>query len=165
MFPSEQELRERYSTWSTYTLLTVLLNKGEYTPLAIEVARAELGQRSVTADEVDAFLERQEELENARRILSSFHLSFWEKAISFFMWFAPWLQERAFKIRGSDGRLLFKLKQSRFFSFGGFVSALVDASVTTYFHLSSGMFVSLFVFFFLIFCWRETKVSYDLTPE
>lgn len=165
MFPSEEELRERYSTWSTYALLSVLHNKGLYTPLAVEVARAELGQRNITADEVDAFLQKQEELEIARRTMSSFHLTFWEKALSFFMWFAPWLQERAFKISRSDGRLLFKIKQSRFFSFAGFVSALVDASLTTYFHLSSTMCIFLLIFFFVIFCWHETRVSYDMTPE
>jgi hypothetical protein len=164
MFPSEQELQERYSTWSTFNLLSVLHNKGQYTPLAVEVARAELGQRNVTTDEVDAFLQRLEELEIARCAMSAFHLTFWEKAVSFFMWFAPWIHERAFKISRNDGRLLFKIKQSRFFSFGGFVSALVDASLTTYFHLSSGMCIFLLLFSFVIFCWRETKVSYDLTP-
>jgi hypothetical protein len=146
-------------------LLSVLHNKGQYTPLAVEVARAELGQRNVTTGEVDAFLQRVEELEIARRALSAVHLTFWEKALSFFMWFAPWIHERAFKSRRNDGRLLIKIKQSRLFSFGGFVSALVDASITTYFHLSYRTCMFLLLFFFLIFCWRETKVSYDLTAE
>jgi hypothetical protein len=142
-----------------------LHNKGQYTPLAVEVARAELGQRNVTTREVDAFLQRVEELDVARRAMFAVHLTFWEKAFSFFMWFAPWIHERAFKSRHNDRRLLFKIKQSRSFSLGGFVSALVDASITTYFHLSSRTCMFLLLFFFVIFCWRETKVSYDLTPE
>lgn len=162
MFPSEEELRERYSTWSTYSLLSVLHNKGQYTPLAIEVARAELGEREVTTAEVDAFLQHQEDMEIEKRIMECFHLTFWEKALSFFVWFTPWFLERGFK--STDGRygIMAKARQSRFFSIAGFVSALMDAFLSTYFSLSTRMSILLLIFFFVIFCWRETKFAYDL---
>lgn len=162
MFPSEEELKERYSTWSTHNLLSVLHNKGQYTPLAVEVARAELGERNVTTSVVDAFLQRQQDLEIEKTIMQCFHLTFWEKALSFFVWFTPFFLERA--IKATDGRytIMAKARQSRFFSIAGFVSALMDAFFTTYFNLPPRLSILLFVLFFVIFCWRETKFSYDL---
>jgi hypothetical protein len=163
MFPSEEELRERYSTWSTNSLLSVLHNKGQYTPMAVEIARAELGERKITTLEVDAFLQQQEDLEIEKQIISCFHLTFWEKALSFFVWFTPWVLERAVRLTDSRYAIMAKTRQSRFFAMAGFVSALIDAFLTAYFNLPTRTSVFLLIFLFVIFCWRETKFSYDLS--
>ena len=70
MLPSAEELRERYASWSDRQLLSVILFKGQYTSQAVEIARRELGRRSITADDIDMFLHEQEEKRKMEKLLS-----------------------------------------------------------------------------------------------
>jgi hypothetical protein len=162
MLPSVDELKERYSSWSNDRLLSVIHNKGEYTTHAVEVARAELGQRNVSAAEVDVFLQDREEQENAAKILSCIPLNFWEKALFFFFWFAPWFLGRAFRLTYSESGLLLKVKQSHAFAIAGFVSLIVDGIITVYFNFGAGVSGGLMVLFFALFCGAERTVVYEL---
>ncbi len=156
MFPSEKELEERYSSWSTHCLLTVLHHKHEYTALAVRVARAELGRRNITTDDVDRFFEKQEQQQVASKLLSSVPLTFREKALFFFIWFVPRFPGGAFRMNYSDDGLIMKVKQSRFFAIAGFLSLIADACVSIYFTFSTMASIGLLIFFFLL-CWHVEK--------
>lgn len=160
MLPSVDELKERYSSWSNGRLLSVLLNKEEYTREAVEVARAELGQRNVTTEEVDLFLREQEEQELMSRMLSCVPLKFWEKALFFFFWFTPWFLARAFHMNYSEDGYALKAKQGQVFSVAGFISLLAVAAVTIYFNFSNTVSALLLVCVFLVFCRVERKIEY-----
>ena len=162
MLPSVDELKERYSSWSNDRLLSVIHNKAEYTAQAVEVARAELAQRNVSAEELDVFLQEQEDLENAAKILSCVPLRFWEKALFFFAWFAPWFLGGALRLNYVEDGLLLKAKQSHVFAIAGFISLIVVSIVTVYFNLGPGASISVLVFLFLTFCIGERKVTYEL---
>lgn len=162
MFPSEQELKERYSAWTTHSLLSVLHHKHEYTALAVRVARAELGRRNITTDEVDRFFELQEQQQVAGRLLASMPLTFLEKALFFFIWFVPRFQGGAFRMNDEDDGFIMKNRQSRFFSVAGFVSLIADACISIYFTLSTTASIGLFILFFLVFWHIERGDNYDL---
>jgi len=162
MLPSENELKERYSSWSNDRLLSVLHNKEQYTSQAVEVARAELGQRNVTAEEVDVFLEEQEEQQLAERMLSCIPLKFWEKALFFFVWFAPWFLGGALRLNYSEDGLRLKVKQSHVFSIAGFISVILDGIVSVYFNFGTTAVIGLLALFFVTFLLAEKKITYDL---
>ncbi|HEX8038958.1 MAG TPA: hypothetical protein VF490_07390 [Chryseosolibacter sp.] len=163
MFPSEQELQERYSAWTTHSLLSVLHRKHEYTAMAVQVARAELGRRKITTDEVDRFFEQQEQQQVAGRLLSSMPLSFCEKALFFFIWFVPRFQGGAFRTNYDDDGFIMKSRQSRFFSVAGFFSLIAVACISIYFTLSTIAGIGLLILFFLV-CWHiDRGENYDLT--
>ncbi|MEX1241839.1 MAG: hypothetical protein WEB30_19105 [Cyclobacteriaceae bacterium] len=162
MLPSVDELKARYSSWSNDRLLSVIHNKEEYTAEAVEVARAELGQRNVSADEVDVFLQEQEELEHLAKILSCIPLRFWEKALFFFVWFAPWFLGGAFRLNYSEDGLLLKVKQSHVFAIGGFIALIADGIITVYLNLGAAASAAVLIFFFVVFCGVERKVAYEL---
>jgi hypothetical protein len=93
MFPSENELKERYASYSNYRLLGIVHCREEYTPQAIEIAKAELAGRKISTRDVDNFLDREEARRIAGESLATLPLSMWEKALFFFIWFvcARWL--------------------------------------------------------------------------
>ena len=162
MLPSVDELKERYSSWSNDRLLSVIHNKAEYTAQAVEVARAELAQRNVSAEEVDVFLQEQEDLENVAKILSCVPLRFWEKALFFFAWFAPWFLGGALRLNYSEDGLFLKAKQSHTFAIAGFISLIVDSIATVYFNLIPEESMAVLAFLFVAFCVGERKVTYEL---
>jgi|SRR5687768_885208 len=162
MLPSTDELKERYSSWSNERLLLVIHNKEAYTSQAVEVARAELGLRNVSAEEVDVFLQEQEEQANAVKILSCVPLRFWEKTMFFFVWFAPLFFGGAFRLNYREDGLSLKVKQSHIFALAGFISLIVDGIVTVYFNLGAVSSASVLIFFFVVFCGAERKIIYEL---
>ena len=130
MLPSSEELRARYATWSDRKLLSVILFKGQYTSQAVEIARRELGQRSITADDIDMFLQEQEEKHRREKLLAEVSLSFWGKLRCFFLWFLP--------VQVAGRGLLLKEQQRQIYSVAGFVSFFTNAFVIVYFHLPPG---------------------------
>lgn len=162
MQPSVDELKQRYSSWSNDRLLSVLHNKKEYTSQAVEVARAELGQRNVSAEEVDVFLQEQEEQEHLKKNLSCVPLRSWEKALFFFLWFAPWFLVGALRSNYSEDGLLLKVRQSHTFAIAGFISLILDGIVSVYFNLGAVASATLLIFFFVVSCGVERRVTYEL---
>ena len=164
MLPSVDELKERYSSWSNGRLLGVLHNKEEYTAEAIEVARAELGQRNITTDDVDVFLEEMEQRRMAVNIRSSTPLTFGEKARYFFFWFVPLFLGRSFRIHYRKDGFLMKDKQSHSFAIAGFAFLLLVGIVTVYFQLRMIASGGIFIMLFLLFVRIERRFTYDLSP-
>ena len=164
MLPSVNELKERYSSWSNDRLLSVIHNKKEYTSQAVEVARAELGQRNVSAEEVDVFLQEQEEQEQLAKILFCVPLRFWEKALFFFLWPVPWFLGGALRLNYSEYGLLLKGKQSHAFAIAGFIALITDGIVTIYFNLAVAASAAVLVFLFMLFCGVERRVTYEIHP-
>ena len=162
MLPSPEELRERYASWPNGRLLQLLHEKEAYTEQAVEVARAELGQRNLTVEDVDIFLEQLEERRKAEETRSRIPLTFWEKTMFFFICFAPLFTGRPFRLNYSEDGLLLKAKQSHVFALAGFIALLLDGIITVWFHLAllSGML--LLVAFFLLFTLAERKHTYIL---
>ena len=163
MLPTETELQERYASYSNNRLLAIVHNKEEYTTQALEVAKAELAARSITTADVDVFLDEIEEQKVNAKILSSVPLQFWEKALFFFIWFAPLFFGGAFRMNYNEDGLILKLKQSRLFAIAGFVSLILNAAVSLMFNLSSVTSLLTLVFFFATFAWLEKKIVYEIT--
>lgn len=149
MLPSSEELRARYATWSDRKLLAVILFKGQYTSQAVEIARRELGQRSITADDIDMFLHEQEQKRQREKVLSEISLSFWGKVRCFFLWFLP-------SLTPGKGFIL-KEQQSQFYSVAGFVSFFTIAFVIVYFRLPPGTALGIQpVLFFILLLFEKT---------
>lgn len=147
MLPSVDELKERYSRWPNERLLSVLHHKEEYTRQAVEVAREELGQRNLTVEDVDVFLEQLDAQRLTHRLFAAVPLSFLQKALCFFVWFAP----SVFRINYESRGYVLKAKQSQRFSMAGLVLLLADASITTRYDLRLEWSILLLVGFFLLF--------------
>lgn len=149
MLPSTEELKSRYASWSNRKLLAVIHYKKQYTSEAVEIARQELGQRNITTDDVDAFLQEQEQKMRRDKMLSSVSLKFWEKVRCFFLWFLPSLSpKRGFTL---------KEQQSQTFSIAGFISLFVDAFIIYHFKKPVIAGVAILILFFLIFSWYEKQ--------
>ena len=165
MIPTVDELKERYSSYTNDRLLSVLHNKDQYTSEAVEVARAELGQRNITVEEVDGFLRQQEERQMMGKIMSCIPLKFWEKALFFFAWFSPWFIGGAIRMNYSEDGMILKLRQSQVFAIAGFISMLLDGVVTVYLNLGTASAVGVLILLFLVFIPLEKKFAYDLRIE
>jgi hypothetical protein len=163
MLPTETELRERYSSYSNKRLLSIVHNQNEYTPQALEAAKAELAGRNITSDDVDGFLDELEERKVTAKILSCIPLRSWEKALFFFVWFAPLFFGGAFRMNYSEDGLILKLKQSRVFAVAGFVSLILNTAISMTFKLNGVAPILLLAAFFVVFVWLEKKVVYELT--
>src|SRR5687768_955611 len=155
MLPSADELRARYSSWPNRKLLSVILHKGQYTSLAVEIARDELGRRNITADDVDVYLHEQELQRNREKLLSNISLSFWEKLRCFFFWFVPSLVVR-------KGFIL-REQQTHLFSVAGFVSFFISGFVIVHFRLPLAAGLALLVLLFSGFAWYEKQDRRNLS--
>lgn len=154
MIPTADELKERYASWSNHRLLLVIHHKSQYTAEAVEIARAELGRREITAAEVDHFLSEQEARALAVGSLSRIPLSFWEKSLFFFVWFSSGAFRPSYNLKG----LVLKEKQSHVFSVAGFICLLVDAVVTVHLKLAIAQSALLLLCLFVMFmCLEGTR--------
>jgi hypothetical protein len=165
MFPHKDDLHKRYFTYSTERLLSIFYNRGQYTDQALEVVKSELARRNITSHDVDLFLDEQEEQKLAARAHSYIPLTFWEKSLFFFAWFAPWFLGKAFRLNYSDDGYLLKAKQSAIFARAGFAFLMLDAFVTVYFDLGNVISIVVLVSFFLIFYGAEKQFSYEVGRE
>lgn len=161
MLPSPNELRERYAMWSDYRLFLVLHRKEQYTAQAVEIAREELGRRSVTVDQVDLFLERIEEDRKLQRVLSGVSLSFREKVLCFFFWFAP----SFFRLRYGENGFRLKMRQSQVFVVAGFVTHLAAAVAALHFRFGLLPVFALLIPSFFVFWVLERTITYDLEGD
>jgi len=163
MFPSENELKERYASYSNYRLLGIVHCREEYTPQAIEIAKAELAGRKISTRDVDNFLDREEARRIAGESLATLPLSMWEKALFFFIWFAPWFLRGAFQLNYNEDGLTLKNQQSKVFALAGFISLLLDGFITVYFDMHNVFSLAILPLLFLIFQWTEKNYSSDNT--
>lgn len=155
MQPSNQELKERYASWSNKKLLAVIHYKNQYTSQAVEIARRELGQRHITAEDVDTFLHELEQQRNREKLLSSISLTFWEKLRCFFLWFLP--------TRPVGKGFTLKEQQSSVFSVGGFISFFVDAFIVLHFRLPVTAGLAILPLFFAGFLLYERQGRRNLS--
>jgi len=165
MIPTVDELKERYSSYSNDRLLSVLHNKDQYTSEAVEVARAELGQRNITVEDVDGFLRQEEERQTVEKIMACIPLKWWEKALFFFVWFAPWFLGGALRLNYHEDGMLLKGKQSHAYSIAGFVSLILDGIFSVYFNFNSISSVTALILFFTIFVAMENRATYSLSTS
>ena len=159
MLPSENELKERYASYSNHRLLSIVQNKAQYTTQAVEVAKAELAGRNLSTREVDMFFDEQEAQQVVTNTYSQITLSLWEKALFFFVWFAPWFPGGGLRMNYTEGRLALKNQQSKVFALAGFISLILDGFISVYFDLGTIFTMAILPFFFLIFQWLERKYS------
>lgn len=152
MLPSRKELKQRYALWSTKKLLFVLHHKHEYTSVAVEVARAELGKRNITSEEVDQFLNDLEHERNLEKMLANVSLTFLEKLRCFFFWFLP--SRPTLK-----NRYHLKERQSRNYAIAGYISFFVTGFVIVHFRLSFLLMAGLLPPLFLLFYWCEKQMG------
>lgn len=154
MQPSNQELKERYASWSNKKLLSVIHYKQQYTSQAVEIARSELGQRNITTEDVDAFLHELEQQRNKEKILSGISLTFLEKLRCFFLWFLPSPVRKGFTL---------KEQQSSVLSVGGFISFFVDAFIVLHFRLPFTVGIAILPVFFAAFLFYDRQGRRNLS--
>ena len=121
--PTETELRERYGSYSNQRLLFIVHQKKQYTQEAVEIARAELAERNISAEDLDAFYDEQEARSIAEQALAAVPLNKYEKTLFFFLWFMPWFLGRALRLNYEEDGLMLKERQSRIYALAGFVLA------------------------------------------
>lgn len=155
--PTETELRERYGSYSNQRLLLIVHHKKQYTPEAVKIARGELAERNISAEELDTFYDEQEAREIAAQALAAVPLNKYEKALFFFLWFMPWFLGRALRLNYEEDGLMLKERQSRNYALAGFVSLLIDGIVSVYFQLSNLFSIALLLIFYAAFHWLEKK--------
>lgn len=155
--PTETELRERYGSYSNQRLLLIVHHKEQYTPEAVEIARAELAERKITAKELDIFYDEQEARDIAAQALAAVPLNRYEKALFFFLWFMPWFLGRALRLNYEEEGLMLKERQSRVYALGGFVSLLIDGIATVYFGFGTLYSIILLLTFYVAFQWIERR--------
>ena len=165
MFPHKADLHKRYSRYSTERLLSIYYNRSQYTTEALEVVKAELHRRNVSPREVDLYLDKEDERRRAMKSHAYVPLTFWEKSLFFFAWFAPWFLGKAFRLNYSEDGYLFKQKQSGIFARAGFAFLMLDAFATVSFNLSNLASMAVLVLFFLIFYGAEKHISFDAGRE
>ena len=147
MMPTETELRERYGSYSNQRLLFIVHQKKQYTQEAVEIARAELAERNISAEDLDAFYDEQEARSIAEQALAAVPLNKYEKTLFFFLWFMPWFLGRALRLNYEEDGLMLKERQSRIYALAGFVSLLVDGIVSVYFALNNWFSIALLLIF------------------
>ncbi|HEU5148218.1 MAG TPA: hypothetical protein VFT90_15945 [Chryseosolibacter sp.] len=157
MMPTETELRERYGSYSNQRLLSIVHRKEQYTPEAVEIARAELAERNISTQDLDIFYDEQEACEAAARALAAVPLNKYEKALFFFLWFMPWFLGRALRLNYEEDGLMLKERQSRIYALAGFVSLLVDGIVSVYFKLGNLFSIVCLLIFYVAFQWIEKR--------
>lgn len=157
--PTETELRERYVSYSNQRLLSIVHRKDEYTPEAVEIARAELAERDISTEELDFFYDEQEARDIAARALAAIPLKSHEKALFFFLWFMPWFLGRALRLNYEEEGLLLKERQSRSYALAGFVSLLMDGIVSVYFNLGQLFSIGILLIFFAAFYHLEKRAT------
>ena len=159
MMPTETELRERYGSYSNQRLLFIVHQKKQYTQEAVEIARAELAERNISAEDLDAFYDEQEARSIAEQALAAVPLNKYEKTLFFFLWFMPWFLGRALRLNYEEDGLMLKERQSRIYALAGFVSLLVDGIVSVYFALNNWFSIALLLIFYGVFYWLEKKTT------
>ena len=159
MLPSENDLKERYASYSNHRLLAIVQNKEQYTVQAMNIAKAELAGRNLSTQDVDMFFDEQALKQVATKTLTQVPMSIWEKSRFFFLWFAPWPGIGALRMNCSEESVRLKNQQSKVFALGGFISLILDGFVTVYFDLSTALSLAMLLTFFLIFQWLEKKYS------
>jgi hypothetical protein len=87
----------------------------------------------------------------------------WEKALFFFIWFAPWFLRGAFQLNYNEDGLTLKNQQSKVFALAGFISLLLDGFITVYFDMHNVFSLAIMPLLFLIFQWTEKNYSSDNT--
>lgn len=157
MMPTQTELRARYGSYSNHRLLLIVHHKEQYTPEAVEIARAELAERNITAKELDIFYDDQEAQDIAAQALAAVPLNGYEKALFFFLWFMPWFLGRALRLNYEEEGLMLKERQSRVYALAGFVSLLIDGIVSVYFGFGTLYSIILLLIFYVAFQWIERR--------
>lgn len=155
--PTQTELRARYGSYSNHRLLLIVHHKEQYTPEAVEIARAELAERNITAKELDIFYDDQEAQDIAAQALAAVPLNGYEKALFFFLWFMPWFLGRALRLNYEEEGLMLKERQSRVYALAGFVSLLIDGIVSVYFGFGTLYSIILLLIFYVAFQWIERR--------
>lgn len=159
MLPSENELKERYASYSNYRLLAIVQSKEQYTAQAMNIAKAELARRNLSTQEIDMFFDEQALREGVTKTFPQVPLSIWEKSRFFFLWFAPWPGIGALRMSYSEESARLKNQQSKVFALGGFISLILDGFVSVYFDLSNTLSLAMLLTLFLMFQWLEKKYS------
>jgi hypothetical protein len=165
MLPLKDELQKRYSSYSNDRLLSIVYSKGEYTLQALELVKAELDRRNVGAHEVDVFLDELEEKRLAGKALSRIPLAPWEKALFFFIWFAPLILGGAVLANYRIDGYLLKVRQARTLAVAGFIFLILDVFVSIYSNFGTLQSLGLLILFFVTFYWFEKRVEYDFPPN
>ena len=165
MLPLKDELQKRYSSYSNDRLLSIVYSKGEYTHQAIELVKAELDRRNVGAQEVDVFLDELEEKQAADKALSGIPLTPWEKALFFFIWFAPLILGGAALANYRIDGFFLKVRQARTFAVAGFTLLMLDVFVSIYSNFGTLESIGLLILFFVLFYWFEKRIEYDLPAD
>ena len=155
--PTQTELRERYGCYSNQRLLSIVHRKDQYTPEAVEIARAELAERNISTKELDMYYEELEAREIAAQALAAIPLNKYEKALFFFLWFMPWFLGRALRLNYEEDGLMLKERQSRIYALAGFVSLLIDGILTVYFSLTNMFSIAILLIAFVVFYWVEKR--------
>ena len=164
MLPSETELKERYASYSNNRLLSIVHYRNEYTPLAVEIAKAELASRNLSIQELDVFFDELEARQVAAKTLGAVPLNLWEKMLFFFLWFTPWFLGGALRMNYDEDGLALKVTQSRTFALAGFTSLILDGIISVYFNLGSMMSIGILLVFFIVFQWLEKRSFSTLPP-
>ena len=166
MLPTKEELKKRYSSYSDERLLEVLYNSQEYTPEALEVAKAELKLRDITNEQAKTFVTEKvqaaEEQAVKEKILSYVPLEFWEKLLFFFIWFSPFFLGSALRNNYTEDGLVLKFRQSKLFAIAGFFHVILTFIITDSlnFNETAGflLYFGLPVLYYLI----EKRIKYDV---
>ena len=157
MLPSETELKERYASYSNHRLLAIVQHKAQYTAQAVEIAKAELAGRNLSTREVDLFFDEQEAQQVVTNTYAQITLTLWEKALFFFVWFAPWIPGGGLRMNYKEDRLALRTEQSKVFALAGFISLILDGFISVYFDPGIIFTMAILPLFFLIFQWLERK--------
>lgn len=161
MFPHKDDLHKRYSSYTTERLLSIFYSRGQYTEDALGVVKSELARRNISSRDVDRYLDQQEEKRSSAKAHAFIPLTFWEKSLFFFAWFAPWFLGKAFRLNYADEGYLLKVKQSAIFARAGFAFFMLDAFATVYFDLGNFISIGVLVLLFLIFYLAEKQTHYE----
>jgi hypothetical protein len=134
MYPTKEELKERFAGYSNEKLIGIMHEQEQYTPEALEIARIEIESRNITDADVQTVTTEFRELKIASAINAVTPLTLWWKVFYFFLWFTPVIGFALTANYREDGFLL-KIKQSRFFAVTGFCSVIINFSISDWLQL------------------------------
>lgn len=141
---TKEGLQKKYSTYSNHQLMDIIERKFDYTDLAVSVAVEELGKRNISEAEIKDYKELQ--IEKARDFIKKYvydDLTFLQKNLFYFLWIP--VLNFAFKMNYREDGYLLKLKQSKYYSFLGFIFFMLSGFISGYFELSTSTSVGLWI--------------------
>jgi hypothetical protein len=131
---SQEDLQKTYSAFSTDELLAIVRQPGDYTQLAVSVAKEELAKRNVTEDQELDFDKRVEQAKTIALRYASEELSIGLKFFFYFIWIP--LLHFAVKQNLREGGFRLKVQQAGYYSIAGFITFVITALVSTVLNLT-----------------------------